>query len=65
MRCCALTLALTLAHSDPNPHPSPTSSPNQPGELLRAAPWLPVLSYHLYPLGAGNGTARDVASKAA
>ena len=32
-------------------------------ELLRAAPWLPALSYHLYPLGAGNGTARDVASK--
>ena len=32
-------------------------------ELLHAAPWLPALSYHLYPLGAGNGTARDVASK--
>ena len=32
-------------------------------ELLRAAPWLAVLSYHLYPLGAGNGTAHDVASK--
>ena len=32
-------------------------------ELLGAAPWLAVLSYHLYPLGAGNGTAHDVASK--
>ena len=32
-------------------------------ELLKAAPWLPVLSHHLYPLGAGNVSARELISK--
>ena len=32
-------------------------------ELLKAAPWLPVLSHHLYPLGAGNVSAHELASK--
>ncbi len=53
----------------PSPHtplllgPNALWDPEWFRQLLVEAPWLPVLSYHLYPLGAGNGTARDAASR--